>query len=68
MFYLVRIMVLRYIKGTTDQGGIFPRPGDKEVPRLTFFSDADMQGKIYGQWSTSGVSSSSARPRFHANR
>jgi hypothetical protein len=47
--------LLRYIKGTTDQGIVFPRSGDKEAPRLVIFSDTDMAGNIDGRRSTSGV-------------
>jgi hypothetical protein len=47
--------LLRYVKGTTDQGIVFPRSGDKEAPRLVIYSDADMAGDIDGRRSTSGV-------------
>jgi hypothetical protein len=46
--------LLRYVKGTADQGIVFPRSGDKEASRLVIFSDADMAGDIDGR-STSGV-------------
>jgi hypothetical protein len=47
--------LLRYVKGTADQGIVFPRSGDKEALRLVIFSDADMAGDIDGRWSTSVV-------------
>jgi transposase InsO family protein len=47
--------LLRYIKGTAEQGIVFPRGGDKAAPRLIIFSDADMAGDIDGRRSTSGV-------------
>ncbi|CAA0841943.1 cysteine-rich RLK (RECEPTOR-like protein kinase) 8 [Striga hermonthica] len=47
--------LLRYVKGTVDQGIIFPKTGDGSELRLTVFSDADMAGDIDGRKSTSGV-------------
>jgi len=52
---LVVKRLLRYIKGTVDQGIVFPRSGNKEALQLTVFSDADMAGDVDGRWSTSGV-------------
>jgi hypothetical protein len=46
--------LLRYVKGTVDQGIVFPRSGDKEAPRLVIYSDADMAGDIDGRRSTRG--------------
>ena len=46
--------LLRYIKGTVDQGIIFPKTGGSML-QLTVFSDADMAGDIDGRRSTSGV-------------
>ncbi|CAA0831030.1 cysteine-rich RLK (RECEPTOR-like protein kinase) 8 [Striga hermonthica] len=40
--------LLRYVKGTVDQGIIFPKTGDGSELRLTVFSDADMAGDIDG--------------------
>ena len=39
--------LLRYIKGTVDQGIIFPKTGGSRL-QLTVFSDADMAGDIDG--------------------
>jgi hypothetical protein len=57
--------LLRYIKGTAEQGIVFPKSGNKEALWLTIFSDADMVGDIDGWQSTLGVSSNQAR--FHGN-
>ena len=46
--------LLRYVKGTVDQGIVFPK-NDGSRLQLTVFSDADMAGDIDGWWSTSGV-------------
>ncbi|CAA0813438.1 Phosphoinositide phosphatase SAC6 [Striga hermonthica] len=46
--------LLRYVKGTVDQG-IFPKTGGGSGLRLTVFSDADMAGDIDGRKSTSSV-------------
>ena len=46
--------LLRYVKGTVDQGIIFPKIGGSRL-QLTVFSDVDMAGDIDGRWSTSGV-------------
>ena len=46
--------LLRYIKGTVDQGIVFPKTSGSRLP-LTVFSDADMVGDIDGRRSTSGV-------------
>ena len=46
--------LLRYVKGTVDQGIIFPKTGGSRL-QLTVFSDADMAGDIDGPRSTSGV-------------
>ncbi|XP_066373756.1 secreted RxLR effector protein 161-like [Miscanthus floridulus] len=46
--------LLRYIKGTVDQGIIFPKIGGNGL-QLTVFSDADMAGDIDGRWSTSSM-------------
>ena len=46
--------LLRYVKGTVDQGIIFPKTGESRL-QLTVFSDANMAGDIDGQQSTSGV-------------
>ncbi|CAA0827649.1 cysteine-rich RLK (RECEPTOR-like protein kinase) 8 [Striga hermonthica] len=47
--------LLRYVKGTVDQGIIFPKTTGGSGLRLTVFSDADMAGEIDGRKSTSGV-------------
>ena len=46
--------LLRYIKGTVDQGIVFPKIGGSRL-QLTVFNDADMVGDIDGRRSTSGV-------------
>ena len=46
--------LLRYVKGTVDQGIVFPKTGRSGL-QLTVFSDADMVGDIDGRRSTSGV-------------
>ena len=46
--------LLCYVKGTMDQGIIFPKTGGSRL-QLTVFSDADMTGDIDGRRSTSGV-------------
>ena len=46
--------LLRYVKGTVDQGIIFPKTGGSRL-QLTMFSDADMVGDIDGQGSISSV-------------
>ena len=46
--------LLRYVKGTVDQGIIFPKTGGSRL-QLTMFSDADMVGDINGRRSTSSV-------------
>ena len=46
--------LLRYFKGTVDQGIVFPKTGGSRL-QLTMFSDADMAGGIDGRRSTSGV-------------
>ena len=46
--------LLRYIKGTVDQGIVFPKNGGSGL-QLTVFSDANMAGDIDGRRSTSGV-------------
>ncbi|XP_066309667.1 secreted RxLR effector protein 161-like [Miscanthus floridulus] len=46
--------LLRYIKGTVDQGTVFPKTGESGM-QLTMFSDADMAEDIDGRRSTSGV-------------
>ena len=46
--------LLRYVKGTVDQGIIFPKTGGSRL-QLTVFSDADMAGEIDRRRSTSGV-------------
>ncbi|XP_066333359.1 secreted RxLR effector protein 161-like [Miscanthus floridulus] len=46
--------LLRYVKGTVDQGIIFPKTGGSRL-QLTVFSDADMAGDIDGRRSTSGM-------------
>jgi len=46
--------LLRYVKGTVDQGIVFPKTGGSRL-QLTVFSDADMAGDIDGRRSTSGV-------------
>ena len=46
--------LLRYVKGTVDQGIIFRKTGGSRL-QLTVFSDADMAGDIDGGRSTSGV-------------
>ncbi|CAA0812904.1 cysteine-rich RLK (RECEPTOR-like protein kinase) 8 [Striga hermonthica] len=45
--------LLRYVKGTVDQGIIFPKTGGGSGLRLTVFSNADMTGDIDGRKSTS---------------
>ncbi|XP_066320517.1 uncharacterized mitochondrial protein AtMg00810-like [Miscanthus floridulus] len=37
--------LLRYIKGTVDQGIVFPKTGESGL-QLTMFSDADIAGDI----------------------
>ena len=44
--------LLRYVKGTVDQGIIFSKT-DRSGLQLTVFNDADMAGDIDGRWSTS---------------
>ncbi|XP_066324351.1 uncharacterized mitochondrial protein AtMg00810-like [Miscanthus floridulus] len=46
--------LLRYIKGTVDQGIIFPKTGGSRL-QLIVFSDADMAWDIDGRRSTSGM-------------
>ncbi|XP_066392117.1 secreted RxLR effector protein 161-like [Miscanthus floridulus] len=46
--------LLRYVKGTVDQGIIFSKTGRSRL-QLSVFSDADMAGDIDGRRSTSGV-------------
>ncbi|XP_066363892.1 secreted RxLR effector protein 161-like [Miscanthus floridulus] len=46
--------LLRYVKGTVDQGIIFPKTGGSRL-QLTVFSDADMVEDIDGRRSTSGL-------------
>jgi len=46
--------LLRYVKGTVDQGIVFPKTGESRL-QLTVFSDADMAGDIDGRRSPSGV-------------
>ena len=46
--------LLRYVKGTVDQGIVFPKTGESRL-QLTVFSDAYMAGDINGRRSTSGV-------------
>ena len=46
--------LLRYVKGTVDQGIIFPKTDGSRL-QLTVFSDADMMGDIDGRRSTSGM-------------
>ncbi|XP_066324193.1 secreted RxLR effector protein 161-like [Miscanthus floridulus] len=46
--------LLRYVKGTVDQGIVFHKTGGSRL-QLTVFSDADMTGDIDGWQSTSGV-------------
>ena len=46
--------LLRYVKGTMDQGIVFPKIGGSRL-QLTVFSDVDMAGDIDGRRSTSGV-------------
>ena len=46
--------LLRYVKGSVDQGIIFPKTGESRL-QLTVFSDADMAGDIDRRRSTSGV-------------
>ena len=46
--------LLRYVKGTVDQGIIFPKTGGSRL-QLTVFSNADMAGDIDGRRSTSGM-------------
>ena len=40
--------LMRYIKGTTDQGVIFPKTGGARL-ELKGFNNADMAGKVDGQ-------------------
>jgi hypothetical protein len=47
--------LLRYVKGTVDQGVIFPKTGGGGGLRLTVFSDVDIAGDIDGRKSTSGM-------------
>ncbi|XP_066341476.1 uncharacterized mitochondrial protein AtMg00810-like [Miscanthus floridulus] len=46
--------LLRYVKGTVDQGITFPKIGGSRL-QLIVFSDVDMAGDIDGRRSTSGV-------------
>ena len=46
--------LLRYIKGTVDQGIVFPKTGESRL-QLTVFSDADMVGDIDKWRSTSSM-------------
>jgi hypothetical protein len=46
--------LLRYIKGTTDQGMVFPKTGEAKL-RLKGFSSADMVGDIDGLKNTFGM-------------
>ena len=46
--------LLRYIKGTVDQGIVFPKTSGSRL-QLTVFSDVDMVGDIDGRRITSGV-------------
>ena len=46
--------LLRYVKGTVDQGIIFPKT-DRSRLQLTMFNNADMAGDINGRRSTSSV-------------
>ena len=46
--------LLCYVKGTVDQGIIFPKIGGSRL-QLTVFSDTDMAGNIDGRRSTSRV-------------
>ncbi|XP_066391749.1 secreted RxLR effector protein 161-like [Miscanthus floridulus] len=46
--------LLRYVKGTVEQGIVFPKIGGSRL-QLTVFNDADMAGDIDRRWSTSGV-------------
>ena len=46
--------LLRYVKGTVDQGIVFPKTGGSGL-QLTVFSDTDMAGDINERRSTSGV-------------
>ena len=46
--------LLRYVKGTVDQGIIIPKTDESRL-QLTVFSDADMARDIDGWRSTSGV-------------
>ena len=59
--------LLRYVKGTVDQGIIFPKTGESRL-QLTVFSDVDMAGDIDGRRSTSGVLVSSGQLQFHGCR
>ena len=46
--------LLHYVKGTVDQGIIYPKTGGSRL-QLTVFSDADMVGDIDERRSTSDV-------------
>ena len=46
--------LLRYIKGTVDQGIVFPKTSGSRL-QLTMFSDEAMAGDIDGRRSTSGM-------------
>ncbi|XP_066365439.1 secreted RxLR effector protein 161-like [Miscanthus floridulus] len=46
--------LLHYIKGTVDQGIIFPKTGGSRL-QLTMSSDVDMVGDIDRRWRTSDV-------------
>ncbi|XP_066384810.1 secreted RxLR effector protein 161-like [Miscanthus floridulus] len=46
--------LLRYVKGTVDQGIIFSKTSGSRL-QLTVFNDADIAGDIDGRRSTSGV-------------
>ncbi|XP_066344148.1 uncharacterized mitochondrial protein AtMg00810-like [Miscanthus floridulus] len=59
--------LLRYVKGTVDQGIVFPKT-DGSGLQFTVFSDADMAGDIDRRRSTSACSSSSGRLQSHGCR
>ena len=59
--------LLRYVKGTVDQGIIFPKTGGSRL-QLTVFSDADMAGTSTDGGAPLACSSSSGRLQFHGYR
>ena len=59
--------LLRYVKGTVDQGIVFPKTDGSRL-RLTVFSDADMGQDINGNEAPLACSFFSGRPQSHGCR